>query len=255
MSTELSYKNVYQEILNLISDLSYIYDNETPVHFRYYDNWYLESLIFHRKLELQTITDILRKLEKLNLIVIISYANYTKNELLQVFNMLNQMEDADREDFLKDGEPSDTYEIVINKEFSDYYNSLQSSVKNYDVEKANDTTDKLLWLSLLDTALILNNVFIITTMKFGYENLEVIKYLLDNPNRKVSKDELNEKLKLDKPLKDFSKIVENLKFKGDLKRVFFETSKRWIKLHNPVTQSRLKELEMNYLNLFNEKDL
>lgn len=66
--------------------------------------------------------------------------------------------------------------------------------KNEDIVFEQSESDQLisLTLSLKDTLLILNDTFIVTTTKFGFENYEIIKYLLENPNRLVTKKELIE---------------------------------------------------------------
>lgn len=109
-----------------------------------------------------------------------------------------------------------------------------------------------LTLSLKDTSLYLNDIFLITNTKFGFENYEIIKYLLENPNRLVTKEELTENTELESVNKSFTKIVENLKFKGDLRKAFFKVKKTGVILYNPVTKTRLDELGLSSINLFGE---
>ncbi len=109
-----------------------------------------------------------------------------------------------------------------------------------------------LTLSLKDTAVYLNDIFLITNTKFGFENYEIIKYLVDNPNRLVTREELTVNTELESVNKSFTKIVENLKFKGDLRKAFFKVKKTGIILYNPVTKARLDELGLSSINLFGE---
>lgn len=109
-----------------------------------------------------------------------------------------------------------------------------------------------LTLSLKDTSVYLNDIFLITNTKFGFENYEIIKYLVENPNRLVTREELAENTELESVNKSFTKIVENLKFKGDLRKAFFKVKKTGIILYNPVTKARLDELGLSSINLFGE---
>jgi hypothetical protein len=123
----------------------------------------------------------------------------------------------------------------------------------YKEEIQNKVKDIQLELSIRDTAVYLNDIFLVSTTKFGFENYEIIKYLLENPNKKITRKELIDNTNLETVNKSFSKVVENLKFKGDLRKVFFKVSKTGIILFNPVSMSRLEELGLNHINLFSEE--
>ncbi len=89
--------------------------------------------------------------------------------------------------------------------------------------------------------ILLNDLFLIAKPDFDSENEQVFNYLYKNPNRPVGRGEIMEDLKITLT-KDFHKIVENLKFKKDLRKAFFDISQDSIKFFNPVSKERLQEL-------------
>jgi hypothetical protein len=89
--------------------------------------------------------------------------------------------------------------------------------------------------------IILNDLFLISKPDFDSENERVFDYLYKNPNRTIGKGEIIEDLKISLT-KDFNKIVENLKFKKDLRKAFFDISQDSIKFYNPVSKERLAGL-------------
>ena len=93
--------------------------------------------------------------------------------------------------------------------------------------------------------IVLNDYFLIGKPDFGGENDIVFDYLFKNPNKKFTKNAIETAIRC--PLqKTFHKIVENLGFKGDLKKVFFNISKDYIQFNNPVTK---KETGLDYIKL------
>lgn len=91
--------------------------------------------------------------------------------------------------------------------------------------------------------ILLNDLFLISKPNFNSENEQVFYYLYRNPNKTITKAEFEENFNANKTLtKDFNKIVENLKFKKDLRKAFFEISSDSIKFFNPVSKERLEQL-------------
>ncbi len=77
----------------------------------------------------------------------------------------------------------------------------------------------------------LNGNVIIATPQADGENYKVFKYLFENPNKKFTSLELKNSLGLTEP-KPLHKIVENLNFKGELKKRFFQVTKDTIIFQN-----------------------
>lgn len=179
-------------------------------------------------------------------------------------NYLNSLSPYDIQKILKqfelDGKLRIVKEIRLGYDFPEQYELEIPDIKyfedlvGYKKDEAvfEERNEFELTLSLKDTSLYLNDIFLITNTKFGFENYEIIKYLIENPNRLVTRDELIKNTELESVNKSFTKIVENLKFKGDLRKAFFKVKKTGIILYNPVTKARLDELGLSSINLFGE---
>lgn len=185
------------------------------------------------------------------------------NTHLEIRNtLLNNYSPVDIQKVLKqfelEGKLKIIREVKLRYDFPEEYYleipdiSYFESLIGYEDEGLGKTNEFKLDLTLKDTSIFLNDIFLISITRFGFENYEVIKYLIENPNRKVTREELKNNIEVDGPLKDFSKIVENLKFTGDLRKVFFNVSKSSIKLINPVTKERLEEVGLKHINLTKE---
>ena len=95
---------------------------------------------------------------------------------------------------------------------------------------------------------LLNDVFQLAKPDFDSENDLVFDYLYEHPNEKFAKQQIEAKINLTiaKPL---HKIVENLGFKGDLKKLFFNVSKNSILFRNPITRRDLEQLGISRIKL------
>lgn len=179
-------------------------------------------------------------------------------------NYLNSLSPYDIQKILKqferDGKLKIVREIKLGYDFPEqyeleipditYFEDLIGYKKDEPVFEENNEFE--LTLTLKDTSLFLNDIFLITKTKFGSENYDIIKYLIENPNRLVTRKELLENTDLKTINKSFSKIVENLKFKGDMRKAFFKVKKDGVMLINPITRNKLNELGLSYINLFGD---
>lgn len=97
---------------------------------------------------------------------------------------------------------------------------------------------------------ILNEVFTLARPTPNGQNYKIIRYLIQNPNRFVTLDELEEKAlngkAFDKRLTDF---VAQINMNKNLGKLFFETSKDCIRLHNPITAERMAELNIKRIRI------
>ncbi len=89
--------------------------------------------------------------------------------------------------------------------------------------------------------ILLNGKTRLSKPNLGSENEAVIQYLIANPNKKITKKDIESKMET-KIGKDFHKIVENLGFTGNLRKTFFKTSASHIIFRNPITENAFKEL-------------
>lgn len=94
-------------------------------------------------------------------------------------------------------------------------------------------TRRELWLN------VKNNRKLLISPKYDSEPEKLIQYLVDNPNRKVTRTELIEKADLS-PRSSLSKLASDLRFTGNLRDLFINVSKSSVFLTNPITQKHLK---------------
>lgn len=93
---------------------------------------------------------------------------------------------------------------------------------------------------------ILLNSFLLTKTNFDSENDNVFDYIYRNPNRKIKLEELKKEMGSNLT-KSLHKIVENLGFRGELKKAFFSISKNDLLFRNPLTQKNLDDLGISRL--------
>lgn len=135
----------------------------------------------------------------------IAYGMYTStNKKLLFFAVLNTLID----------------ELSINKEILD----LKSEKKDY----ANDRVYKISYNEF--TSEISCNGKTLSRPHFDSINGKFFQFVYANPNRDINISEM----KLDYA-KDPHKIVEQLKFKGDIKKAFFRVSKTTVLFRNPIS--------------------
>jgi hypothetical protein len=79
----------------------------------------------------------------------------------------------------------------------------------------------------------------LATPRLGSQNYQVFEVLCANPGHIFTVAELRQKTGL-RALKSLHKIPENLKFTGDLKKLFFEVSKDSIRFRPEITLGQLK---------------
>lgn len=96
--------------------------------------------------------------------------------------------------------------------------------------------------------IMLNKVFQLAKPDFDTENDLVFDYLYKHPNQKFTKEQLEEIIKR-KLTKDLHKIVENLGFKADLRKMFFSVSGTSILFRNPIHKKGLDELGIQKIKI------
>ncbi len=94
--------------------------------------------------------------------------------------------------------------------------------------------------------IILNN-FLFSKLDYDGENHLVFEYVFRNPNREITREEIEESLRDTDITKPLPKIVDNWGFTGDIRKVFFQVSKQSIKFRNPIHQKDLDALHLSRL--------
>ena len=133
----------------------------------------------------------------------------------------------------------------------------QTAAKNETSAKTGNESlpdDVVYSLSFNGQYLLINNAFLLARTDFDSENELVISFLIDNPNKRFTREQIKKELSkregrevlIKKP---FHKIAENLGFKGDFLKAFLDVSKTTICLRNPITRKDLDSVGIKYLKI------
>lgn len=118
-------------------------------------------------------------------------------------------------------------------------------------DKKADTDDsKMYWLdySEKNRKLILNDCFVIAKTNLNSANDNFLSYIFQNQNREISLAEVQEKGKAEIK-RDFHKVLDDLNFRGAVKKLFFDVSKTTITFHNPVSKKQVQEASIELIQL------
>lgn len=128
------------------------------------------------------------------------------------------------------------YKIKLLKGFDDYIQ------KYLDVPNKDDN-QACLWISYPDTGeVLLNDIIILATPIFNRTNDLVFKYLFDNPNKLITKNELEREARKETISKSMHDIVRELGFEKEIRTIFFKATKTTIIFRNPITKQHLIDL-------------
>lgn len=91
-----------------------------------------------------------------------------------------------------------------------------------------------------DRHVVLNNTFILSNPNFMSENHKFIEYVVEHPDVELKRKEIEAATE---PLKkNFHAILNDLGFRNELRKLFFEVSKTAIKFRNGVSVHELPDL-------------
>jgi hypothetical protein len=121
-----------------------------------------------------------------------------------------------------------------------------NEVKDLEISKQKKTDLKITLFK--DRRIVLNDQFVLSKPNFNSENEVVFSFLYNNPNKKWTKQELESQINM-KVHKSFDKIVENLGFKNDLRKVFWQVSSDSIRFNNPISTNTLEKMKLNHLRI------
>jgi len=135
-------------------------------------------------------------------------------------------------------------DITLNNrpELDDAITESKSELDNKLPDEANSHAHKFTYTVSYESGDILINNKLISNPNFDGENDLVFSYLFSNPNKKFTRMQIETSVK-PKPKKTFNKIIENLGFTKDLRKLFFNVSKKSIKFNNPVITSHELKLD------------
>lgn len=111
--------------------------------------------------------------------------------------------------------------------------------------------DKKYWIDYTSNrAVILNGKYLINKMQFARYTDMWFEYISKNPNKQISLEEIRNGTK--QKGDNFINFLNNTKFKGQLRELFFEQGKNSIKFNNPITEEDLSKRLINVKELEKE---
>jgi len=91
---------------------------------------------------------------------------------------------------------------------------------------------------------ILLNGILIAHPNFNTANEKFFTYIYSKPNQRISMKEIQKQIEWEK---DIHKIISELNFTGNLKKIFFNASTESVEFRNPITREILNELDIEYI--------
>lgn len=121
---------------------------------------------------------------------------------------------------------------------------------NYEKQSINllDENCEIYRISYKNYRISINN-FVLSHPNFNNENEIIFSYLYEHPNKRVTKQELEEKALNGKLKKSLNLIVQGLGFNGKIREVFFNVSEKGIIFNNPVYRKDIIELGTPYIDI------
>ncbi|MFH1827028.1 MAG: hypothetical protein ABH812_01170 [bacterium] len=198
----------------------------------------------YREDELKRLFTILEKDKKV--LKVSQLPNIIKNAVYKGLGQFEKMDDGN-------------YHIKIHTKFNSYYLKIQQELEYQDftgrkilqpqISTLNKSSDILFEITYTDgREVLLNKYILIANPDFESENDQVFDYLMKNPRRTIKLEEIEDKIG-NNLAKSLHKIIENLGFSGDLRKIFFNVSKNAIYFRNPVTKTDLQKLGMSRIKL------
>ena len=101
-----------------------------------------------------------------------------------------------------------------------------------------------------DRFVVLNGEYVICKTQFNSKSDSWFGYIFNNPKKRISLEEIKQKSG-EKMGSTFNKLLDHLKFRGQLRKLFFEQSKQFIIFDNPVNEEDFerKLIDHKKLNL------
>jgi len=129
----------------------------------------------------------------------------------------------------------------IYEKFTESYKERQENIKK-------SKEEKLYFITYKGRQIMLNDKYLIKKLQFCRKNELFFEYIFNNSKKKIQLDEIKKVTKAESKV-DFNKFVNEIGFKGELRKCFFEVSKTIIKFTNSLTQKDLEERNVNITEL------
>jgi len=145
---------------------------------------------------------------------------------------------------------SDGYELKLLPEFNNFYKKLKKEfTKTEQIQKQIDPENIIYKIDFNDHTreLKINNI-LLCKPDFDKNGHKLISYLFQHQNEKLKTATVINDAGLDST-REINGIISDLGFTGNLKKLFFNSSKQSIQFINPITQKMLDKSNIKSLSL------
>ena len=141
-------------------------------------------------------------------------------------------------------------EARMDADYTAYMEQCAENKTETDAKEKDADDIKTYWLNYSEKSrkLILNDCLVIAKTNLNSAPDNFLSYIFKNPNREISLTEIGEKGKVEIK-RDFHKILDDLYFRGAVKKLFFDVSKTTITFHNPISKKQMQEAGIELIQL------
>lgn len=148
------------------------------------------------------------------------------------------------------------HQPTFNEIFEEIVNQKTFVIKpKTEAPKLNPPTENALnkyFVGVRGRQVLINNTFTLSTTNFNSENNNFIEYVISNPDKKLTKAEIEKGIGQQKLKKTLHQIISDLGFSGEIRKLFFNVSKTAVYFRNNVSENQLEELSVDKENLNKE---
>jgi hypothetical protein len=136
------------------------------------------------------------------------------------------------------------YKIKLTPSFDKYYKKIKTDYIRADNEQKTLSEDIAYQVEYDEmTSQIVCNNFLLSKPQYDSINEIFFRAVYARPNSSINLSDIGLKGK------SVHKIIEQLGFSGDLKKIFFKVNKNTVVFHNPVKRSTLKAIKLYPLSI------
>ncbi len=136
------------------------------------------------------------------------------------------------------------YKIKLDPSFDKYYKKIKTDYIRADNEQKTLSEDIAYQVEYDEmTSQIVCNNFLLSKPQYDSINEIFFRAVYAHPNSSINLSDIGLKGK------SVHKIIEQLGFGGDLKKIFFKVNKNTVVFHNPVKRSTLKAIKLYPLSI------
>lgn len=230
---KFTYSNVIK-ILNSVKIGSYLYKDIDL------NEYYLSSIeIINGILNKKDFSELKKKAPNIydNIIGQINDIDYSWDVYQrEIYNFLSEIQDNNRKMKVTENDAPKNIETLKEE--------LATKIGYYiNIDTKEDCVKKY-WISLKNRNIILNDKYQIKRLQFNRPSDILFEYIFKNSKKEIVINKIKEIVD-NKSKIDFNKFVNNIGFKGELRKCFFDVSKTTLRFTNPLTQKDLEERNIN----------